>query len=162
MDANLLVPIIVAIIASIPGMYALFIGRNKTGIDASASAATALRSYSEEVVKLRAELATEREEREKLRRERDAQMQAIEQQYKAQLQAAEQKNKAQLEETEAKFQAEIDELKRRLDLSEERGHYVEQQLIDATNVAWKLYYQLKSKDIVPEVRPVLQPGKAQG
>lgn len=142
MDANLIVPIIVALVMSIPGMYALFIGRNKTGIDASASAAAALKSYSDEVIKLREELGKEREYREALESEREVQMIALEKKYKL-----------KLTETEQRFQAQIDDLKARLDKAEERAEKAEIRLQDEANYSLRLVYLIKSHGIVPPTRP---------
>lgn len=149
MDANLIVPIIVALVMSIPGMYALFIGRNKTGIDASASAASALKSYSDEVVKLREELGKEREYREALESEREVQMIALEKKYKA-----------KLTETEKRFQDQIDDLKARLDKAEERAEQADRRAEqaeirrqDEANYSMRLVYLLKSHDIIPPTRP---------
>ncbi len=87
MDANL-VALIAAVLASIPGIVAVVrqvrkdrrvqpIEDNSLGIDASVSAASALKSYSDEVLKLRAELADMRAEIANLRRERDESRRAL-------------------------------------------------------------------------------------
>lgn len=142
MDASLLVPIIVAFVMSIPGMYALYLGRNKANIDASASAAAALKSYSDEVVKLREELEKERSYREALESEREVEMIALEKKYKA-----------KLTETEQRFQAQIDDLKARLDKAEERAEQAEIRLQDETNYSMRLVYLIKSHGIIPPTKP---------